>query len=59
MDGKLVYCWKSSKYRTTHAINLFKMEQKEDWFVKISPNGRIPALGALVLRILQCLTQPH
>eukprot|EP00210_Caulerpa_lentillifera_P004127 g3935.t1 len=30
-------------YRT-HAIDLKKKEQKEDWFLKINPNGRIPAL---------------
>ena len=40
-----------------HAISLSKMEQKEDWFVKINPNGRIPALGALLLHGIQCLTQ--
>ena len=27
-----------------HAISLGKNEQKEDWFLKINPNGRIPAL---------------
>lgn len=40
-----------------HAISLSKMEQKEDWFLKINPNGRIPALGALLLHSIQCLTQ--
>ena len=28
----------------THAIDLGKGEQKTDWFLKISPNGRIPAI---------------
>ncbi|KAI5778578.1 glutathione S-transferase [Geopyxis carbonaria] len=28
----------------TKAISLGKNEQKEDWFLKINPNGRIPAL---------------
>ena len=42
-----------------HAINLSKVEQKEDWFVKINPNGRIPALGALLTHVIECLTQAH
>lgn len=25
-------------------VNLFALEQKQDWFVKFSPNGRIPAI---------------
>lgn len=29
---------------TVHAIDLSKNEQKEDWFTKINPNGRIPAI---------------
>ncbi|MCJ1429071.1 hypothetical protein MMC29_006984 [Sticta canariensis] len=29
----------------THAINIMENTQKEDWFLKINPNGRIPALG--------------
>ena len=28
-----------------HPISLSKNEQKEDWFLKINPNGRIPAIG--------------
>lgn len=28
-----------------HPISLSKNEQKQDWFLKINPNGRIPAIG--------------
>ena len=28
-------------------ISLSKNEQKEDWYLKVNPNGRIPALGKL------------
>ena len=28
-----------------HAISLSKNQQKEDWYLKINPNGRIPAIG--------------
>ena len=28
----------------THVVNLTKNEQKEEWFLKICPNGRIPAI---------------
>ncbi|KAI8616414.1 glutathione S-transferase [Chytriomyces sp. MP71] len=31
------------KYKV-HAISFSKNEQKEEWFLKINPNGRIPAL---------------
>ncbi len=27
-----------------HAIDLSNLEQKQDWFLKINPNGRIPAI---------------
>ena len=27
-----------------HPINLRKLEHKEDWYLKINPNGRIPAI---------------
>lgn len=29
---------------TLHKINLRENEQKEDWYLKINPNGRIPAI---------------
>lgn len=32
-----------------HPITLSKNEQKEDWFLKINPNGRIPAIGMLTV----------
>lgn len=28
----------------THAINLMQNEQKEEWYVKLNPNGRIPTI---------------
>jgi glutathione S-transferase len=30
-------------------ITMSKNEQKEPWFLKINPNGRIPAIGAHIL----------
>jgi glutathione S-transferase len=27
-----------------HALQLSKQEQKQDWFLKINPNGRVPAI---------------
>ncbi|HRW28864.1 MAG: glutathione S-transferase N-terminal domain-containing protein [Alphaproteobacteria bacterium] len=29
---------------TVHRLNLMENEQKQDWFLKICPNGRIPAI---------------
>ncbi len=29
---------------TVHALDLMKREQKEDWYLKINPNGRIPSI---------------
>ena len=37
-----------------HAISLSKNEQKEEWFLKINPNGRIPAIGEPLITRKQC-----
>ena len=29
---------------TAHAVNLPKNEQKEEWFLELNPNGRIPVI---------------
>ena len=29
---------------TVHAINLGENEQKQEWFLKLNPNGRIPVI---------------
>ncbi len=29
---------------TVHPVNLSKLEQKEEWFLKLNPNGRIPVI---------------
>jgi len=49
-------------YKTV-AVNLAKMEQKQDWYLKINPNGAIPAIldgsqrvfesGAIILYLAQ------
>ncbi|KAL0023698.1 hypothetical protein WJX79_003791 [Trebouxia sp. C0005] len=37
------WCTTLTPYKV-HAISLSKNEQKEEWFLKINPNGRIPAI---------------
>ena len=37
----------------SHSINIMKNEQKEQWFLDINPNGRIPALKDGDLRVFE------
>lgn len=32
-----------------HAMTLSENEQKQEWYLKINPNGRIPAIGEWTL----------
>ncbi len=42
-----------------HAISLSDNEQKQEWFEKINPNGRIPAIGKnLQARFKKCRRIP-
>ena len=41
-----------------HSISLSKNEQKEEWFLKINPNGRIPAIGKQIIGLL-CHAHSH
>jgi len=45
----------------THPIDLSSGEQKQEWFLKINPNGRIPALGRLLFQspISPCFSWPR
>ena len=40
------------KYRTV-AVDIHKKEQKEDWFLEINPNGRVPAFKHGDMRIFE------
>jgi len=35
-----------------HALSLSKNEQKQDWYLKINPNGRIPAIGEQAMPVV-------
>ncbi|KAK4940672.1 hypothetical protein LTR10_019302 [Elasticomyces elasticus] len=37
----------------SHSVNIMKNEQKEQWFLDINPNGRIPALKDGDLRVFE------
>lgn len=37
----------------THAIDMGENEQKQEWFLEINPNGRIPAIEASARKMLQ------
>ena len=38
-----------------HKISLSDNEQKQDWFLKINPNGRIPAIGEGITRAIDAV----
>lgn len=40
---------------TVKPISLSKSEQKQEWYTKINPNGRIPAIGAFTFILISCV----
>ena len=42
-----------------HSISLSTNEQKEEWFLKINPNGRIPAIGQHLTSLHGLLCHAH